>query len=154
MGRDCWVSHLSSRLVFLAHYGVVRLRLFSLIPLVLAVITGRRLLNLPREIHTASSLLNLTTRLLMENPFLLAMSPAVLLAMLLLSIPFITLAFRLLLVGYWTDYDTPRSAWHIREWAHWAIAGTIIVWLWTWGVARGLLRATCAGVIGAWYFGE
>ncbi|KAH9931710.1 plasma-membrane choline transporter-domain-containing protein [Epithele typhae] len=129
------------------------LRLFSLVPLVLALLTGRRLLNLPRDIHTASSLLNLTTRLLMENPFLLALSPTVLLAMLLLSIPFITLAFRLLLVGFTTS-DGPRSAWHVREWAHWAIAGTIGVCLWTWGVGIGLLRVTCAGVIGAWYFSD
>ena len=130
------------------------LRLFSLVPLALAVYTGRRLLDLPRDIHTASSLLNLTTRLLMENPFLLALSPAVLLAMLLLSIPFITLAFRLLLVGYFSNPYTPRSVWHPAEWAHWAIAGTIGVWLWSWGVARGVLRVTCAAVIGAWYFAE
>ena len=129
-----------------------RLRLFSLIPLVLAIITGRRLLHLPREIHTASSLLNLTTRLLMENPFLLALSPAVLLAMLLLSIPFITLAFRFLLVG--TVTGGPQPAWHVSEWAHWGIAATVGVWLWSWGVARGLIRTTCAGVIGAWYFAE
>ncbi|KAL1947681.1 hypothetical protein VTO73DRAFT_13405 [Trametes versicolor] len=132
----------------------VGLRLFSLVPLVLAVLTGRRLLNLPRDIHTASSLLTLTTRLLMENPFLLALSPAVLLAMLLLSIPFITLAFRLLLVGVYTPVSPTRSAWHVSEWAHWAIAATIGVWLWTWGVARGLLRVSCAGVIGAWYFAD
>ncbi|TFK90285.1 hypothetical protein K466DRAFT_543684 [Polyporus arcularius HHB13444] len=132
----------------------VGLRLFALVPLVLAILTGRRLLNLPRDIHTASSLLTLTTRLLMENPFLLALSPAVLLAMFLLSIPFITLAFRLLLVGYFINPHTPRSAWHVAEWAHWAIAATIGVWLWTWGVARGLLRVTCAGVIGAWYFAD
>ncbi|KAI0748426.1 plasma-membrane choline transporter-domain-containing protein [Daedaleopsis nitida] len=124
----------------------VGLRLFSIIPLVLAILTGRRLLHLPRDIHMASSLLNLTTRLLMENPFLLALSPAVLLAMLLLSIPFITLAFRLLLIGYFTNPDTPRSAWHVSQWAHWGIALTIGVWLWTWGVARGMLRVTCAGV--------
>ncbi|KAI0647476.1 plasma-membrane choline transporter-domain-containing protein [Trametes meyenii] len=132
----------------------VGLRLFSLVPLVLAILTGRRLLNLPRDIHTASSLLTMTTRLLMENPFLLALSPAVLLAMLLLSIPFITLAFRLLLVGYYTPLSPTRSSWHVSEWAHWAIAGTIGVWLWTWGVARGLLRVACAGVIGAWYFAD
>ena len=126
--------------------------MFSLVPLALAVLTGRRLLNLPRDIHTASSLLTLTTRLLMENPFLLALPPAVLLAMFLLSIPFITLAFRLLLVVF--TPEKPRAAWHVAEWAHWAIAGTIGVWLWTWGVARGLLRVTCAGVIGAWYFAE
>ncbi|KAI0373081.1 hypothetical protein BV20DRAFT_1014481 [Pilatotrama ljubarskyi] len=132
----------------------VGLRLFSLVPLVLAILTGRRLLHLPRDIHTASSLLTLTTRLLKENPFLLALSPAVLLAMLLLSIPFITLTFRLLLVGYFEPISSTRSAWHVREWAHWAIAGTIGVWLWTWGVARGLIRVACAGVIGAWYFAD
>ncbi|OSD08429.1 hypothetical protein PYCCODRAFT_1429497 [Trametes coccinea BRFM310] len=132
----------------------VGLRLFSLVPLVLAILTGRRLLNLPREIHSASSLLDLTTRRLMENPFLLALSPAVLLAALLLSIPFMTLTFRLLLVGRFTPLSPTRSAWHVSEWAHWAIAGTIAVWLWTWGVARGLLRVTCAGVIGAWYFAD
>ncbi|KAH9852753.1 plasma-membrane choline transporter-domain-containing protein [Lenzites betulinus] len=132
----------------------VGLRLFAIVPLVLAILTGRRLLHLPRDIHTASSLLTLTTRLLMENPFLLALSPAVLLAALLLSIPFITLAFRLLLVGVYTPVSPTRSAWHVSEWAHWAIAATIGVWLWSWGVARGLLRVSCAGVIGAWYFAD
>ncbi|OCH93823.1 hypothetical protein OBBRIDRAFT_770801 [Obba rivulosa] len=134
----------------------VGLRLFSLIPLALSLLTARRLLTLPREIHTASSLLTLTTRLLVANPFLLALSPAVLLATLLVSIPFITLAFRLLLVGYFTHpYGNPSGwEWHVRGWANWAIAGTIGIWLWTWGVARGLLRVTCAGVIGSWYFGD
>ncbi|EMD38127.1 hypothetical protein CERSUDRAFT_82365 [Gelatoporia subvermispora B] len=134
----------------------VGLRLFSLIPLALSLLTARRLLTLPREIHTASSLLTLTTRLLVANPFLLALSPAVLLATLLISIPFITLSFRLLLVGYFTHPAGNPSGWewHVRGWANWAIAGTVVVWLWTWGVARGLLRVACAGVIGAWYFSD
>lgn len=133
-----------------------RLRLFALIPLVFALLTARRLVNLPREIHTASSLLNLATRILMANPFLLALSPAVLLAELLASLPFVTLAFRLLLVGYaWNPLNTPTGwEWHVKAWANWAIAGTVCVWLWTWGVGRGLLRVTCAGVIGSWYFSE
>jgi hypothetical protein len=42
----------------------------------------------------------------------------------------------------------------VRGWANWAIAGTVVVWLWTWGVARGVLRVAAAGVIGAWYFAE
>lgn len=131
----------------------VGLRLFALIPLVLSLLTARRLVNLPRDIHTASSLLNLTTHLLMANPFLLALSPAVLLAALVASIPFITLAFRLLLIGYFTG-PTTALEWHIRGWANWSIAGTIGVWLWSWGVARGILRVTCAGVIGSWYFAD
>ena len=137
-------------------YHLCRLRLFSLVPLVLSIITGRRLLSLPRELHTASSLLNLTTRILVANPFMLGLSPAVLLAVLLASIPFLTLAFRLLLIGYFSQAPGDKSSWewHVHAWANWAIAGTVIVWLWTWGVARGLLRVTCAGVIGAWYFAE
>ncbi|KAH9950218.1 plasma-membrane choline transporter-domain-containing protein [Amylocystis lapponica] len=133
----------------------VGLRLFSLVPLALSALTARKLLDLPRDIHTASSLLTLTTRVLVANPFLLALSPAVLLAALLASIPFVTLAFRLLLIGY-LSRPTGSSVleWHIHGWANWAIAGTIGIWLWSWGVARGLLRVTCAGVIGAWYFAD
>lgn len=129
------------------------LRLFALIPFVLSLITGRRLLSLPRTLHTASSLLTLTSRLLASNPFLLALSPAVLLASLIASIPFATLAFRLLLIGY-TVKDPSGLAWHVQAWADWAIVGTLSVWLWTWGVARGVLRVSCAGVVGAWYFSE
>lgn len=87
----------------------------------------------------------------MSNPFLLALSPAILLIILIASIPFITLIFRLLLMGYFVK---GQSEWHIEEWADWAIVGAIGVWLWSWGVARGILRTTCAGVIGAWYYAE
>ncbi|PCH37946.1 hypothetical protein WOLCODRAFT_135946 [Wolfiporia cocos MD-104 SS10] len=134
----------------------VGLRLFALIPLVFSFLTARKLLDLPRDIHTASSLLTLTTRLLVANPFLLALSPAVLLLALLASIPFLTLVFRLLLIVYFAypHGSTSVGVWHVRGWAHWAIAGTIGIWLWSWGVARGLLRVTCAGVIGAWYFAD
>ncbi|KAF6763525.1 plasma-membrane choline transporter-domain-containing protein [Ephemerocybe angulata] len=108
----------------------VGLRLFSIIPLILAIITGRRLLHLPQQIHTTSSTLTLTTHLLMANPFLLALSPVVLLATLIASLPFLTLIFRLLLIG------------------------TVLVWLWSWGVSRGVMRMTTASVIAAWYFAD
>jgi len=107
--------------------------------------------DLPREIHSTSSILDLTTRLLLANPFLLALSPAILLAMLVASIPFITLIFRLLLIGYFLG---PNSSLEWHGWANWAIFGTVGVWLWSWGIARGMLRTTCAGVVGAWYFAE
>ncbi|KAJ3486007.1 hypothetical protein NLJ89_g11850 [Agrocybe chaxingu] len=131
----------------------VGLRLFALVPLVLSIITARRLLHLPRQIHTTSSTLTLTTHLLISNPFLLALSPAILLVMLLGSLPFVTLIFRLLLVGYSTKVKTGWE-WHVHAWANWAIVGTLSVWLWSWAVARGVLRATCASVIGAWYFAD
>ncbi|KAK0211275.1 plasma-membrane choline transporter-domain-containing protein [Desarmillaria ectypa] len=130
------------------------LRLFSLLPLALSILTARRLLNLPRDIHSTSSTLTLSTQILMANPFLLALSPTILLATLLASIPFVTLIFRLLLIGYFTPpYEGSSSwEWHVRGWANWSITATVGVWLWTWGVARGVLRMTCASVIGAWYF--
>jgi len=134
-------------------YQYSSLRLFALIPLALAFITGRRLLSLPQKIHSTSSVLTLTTQLLSSHPLLLLLSPAVLLAALLVSIPFLTLTFRLLLVGY-MSHPSSGFEWHLNGWANWAIAGTISWWLWTWAVARGVLRVTTAAVIAAWYFTE
>ncbi|KDQ50222.1 hypothetical protein JAAARDRAFT_142283 [Jaapia argillacea MUCL 33604] len=131
----------------------VGLRLFSIIPLALSILTARRLVHLPQQIHSTSSLLNLTTRLLIANPFLLALSPAILLTSLLASLPFLTLIFRLLLIGY-VRQKPEGWEWHVMAWADWAIVGTVGVWLWSWGVARGLLRVTTAGVIGAWYYSD
>ncbi|KAG6864417.1 hypothetical protein C0991_009647 [Blastosporella zonata] len=134
----------------------VGLRLFSIVPLVLCIITARRLVHLPRELHVTSATLNLSTELLINNPFLLALSPAILLITLLASIPFLTLIFRLLLIGYVDVPSTGSSAaeWHIHGWANWSISAAAAVWLWTWGVARGVLRMTTASVIGAWYFAD
>ncbi|KAF9053107.1 hypothetical protein BJ165DRAFT_838165 [Panaeolus papilionaceus] len=131
----------------------VGLRLFALIPLTLAFITGRRLMHLPRSIHVTSSTLTLTTHLLISNPFLLGLSPAILICALIGSIPFATLTFRLLLHGYGTK-DASGWEWHVQAWANWSIFGTVSVWLWSWAVARGVLRMTCASVIGAWYFAD
>ncbi|KAG6918853.1 hypothetical protein DXG01_011258 [Tephrocybe rancida] len=134
----------------------VGLRLFSIVPLILCLITARRLVHLPRELHVTSATLNLTTELLINNPFLLALSPVILLVALLASIPFLTLIFRLLLIGYFDQISRGSSTWewHLRGWANWSIAGAVAVWLWTWGVARGVLRMTTASVIGAWYFAD
>ena len=44
--------------------------------------------------------------------------------------------------------------WHLYTRADWAIVGSVTVWLWSWGVARGILRMTCSSVIGAWYYAE
>jgi hypothetical protein len=90
---------------------VSSLRLFSVVPLVLSVITARR------------------------------------------SIPFITLVFRLLLIGLVFEPNGTLEG-HVQGWASWAIFGAVGVWLWGWGIAKGMLCTTCAGVIGAWYFAE
>ncbi|EJD05774.1 uncharacterized protein FOMMEDRAFT_139123 [Fomitiporia mediterranea MF3/22] len=130
----------------------VGLRLFSLVPFVLAILTARRLPRLPEKIHSTSSILTLSTSLLLSNPFLLALSPLMLLLALLGSIPFLTLSFRLLLIRVYPQTSGNSWEWHVKSWAEWSIAGTIAVWLWSWGVTRGVLRTTCASVVGAWYF--
>ena len=81
-----------------------RLRLFSIIPLVLSLITARRLLHSPpsnpyRVINTHIS------RIFILNPFILALSPTVLLLMLISSLAFATLIFWLLLFGYATNLE-------------------------------------------------
>ncbi|KAF5364566.1 hypothetical protein D9758_005505 [Tetrapyrgos nigripes] len=134
----------------------VGLRIFSFLPLFLslyAMIRFYRLsqFDLPRtlaRINASAALLNLTTDILVNNPLLLVLSPSLLLIALLGSIPFLTLIFRLSLVGY-----ASNNEWHLRSWTPWAIFGTVGVWLWTWGVVRGILRVVVSGVVGGWYFG-
>ena len=54
------------------------------------------------------------THLLITNPLLLALSPAILVIMLVGSIPFVTLIFRLLLVSYSTKIGQSRFERHGR----------------------------------------
>ena len=122
------------------------LHLFSLL-------SARRSLHLPRYIHTTSSILTLTNHLLIANPFVLAPSPAILLAML-GSLPFIAFIFRLLLNAHKTPVSKSGIEWHVHAWANWAIVLVISIWLWSWVVKRGVLRMRCASIIGAWYFAE
>jgi hypothetical protein len=117
-------------------------------------LTARRLLDLPHDLHTTSSLLDLTARVLLSNPYLLALSPAILLTALVASIPFLTLIFRLLLIGHFDPVKNGLVSWHVQAWANWIIALVATVWLWSWGVARGVLRVSVAAVVGAWYFAE
>lgn len=151
MGRDSRVSFLASQGLYRRLITITSLRLFAIVPFILAIITARRVLSLPQELHTTSALLTLCTRILLQQPFLLALSPAILLIALLGSLPFITLAFRLLLVGGWSRSG---SVWRVRTWADWAIVGDAIIWLWSWGVARGVMRVAAAGAVGSWYFSE
>ncbi|KJA24217.1 hypothetical protein HYPSUDRAFT_200725 [Hypholoma sublateritium FD-334 SS-4] len=132
----------------------VGLRLFALVPLTLCLITARRLLHLPAHIHRTSSTLVLATHLLAAHPPLAALSPALLLALLLASLPFLTAALRLLLIGYASGGATAGWEWHVRAYAHWGVAGVLGVWLWSWAVARGALRMAAASVVGAWYYSD
>ncbi|KAF9014234.1 plasma-membrane choline transporter-domain-containing protein [Cyathus striatus] len=124
----------------------VGLRLFSLIPLTLSILSARRLLNLlnasTRKWHTNTHDAPSGDIPTLHPP----LSPLLLIVSLLLSIPFITVLFRLLLVGY--KYGSPpRTEWRLHQWADWAIVGVVGVWLWCWG-------SHCCGVVGSWYFAD
>ncbi|KAF9072708.1 hypothetical protein BDP27DRAFT_1319844 [Rhodocollybia butyracea] len=116
------------------------LRIFSLIPLVLAIYISYRLYRLftsPGQVEftTVPLLLTLSTQILSSNPLLLAFSPFLLFVLFLGSMPFGVLGARLLISGTIS------------------LIPTLIVWLWSWAVVRGVLRVVSAGVVGGWYFG-
>ncbi|KAF7319042.1 hypothetical protein HMN09_00240400 [Mycena chlorophos] len=115
------------------------LRLFALVPLALAVISVRRL---PEELRRASrspALLSLSTRILFfRAPLLLVLSPLVLLAALILSLPIMTLLVRLPL----------SHSWYMQL----ASAFVAFFALHVFFLARSIQRSVVAGGVGAWYF--
>jgi len=109
--------------------------------------TTRRLLHLC-QIHMASSTV---THILILNPFILALSPTVLLLMLISSLPFCVIYFPAVLL--WL-YDETRRYHRRLGMAFTCLGvGTSAIWFWSWGVARGIM-STCSSVVGAWYFAE
>ncbi|KAG8839821.1 hypothetical protein FRC18_003833 [Serendipita sp. 400] len=131
----------------------IGLRLFALVPLVLAALSARALYHRRTRLYETISVVTLSTRLLLEpgQVGLLALSPAILLSSVLVSLPFLSLAFHLLLIGYF-DNGTNGAQWHVKPYAGWLIAMTLFVWLWTWFIARDVLRMSVSALIGAWYF--
>lgn len=129
----------------------VGLRIFSLLPLVSAVLSARSLLARRRQLEQTINVVELSTTILLAHPPLFVLSPAILFACMIMSLPILALVFRLFLVGYW-DGSSSSYEWHLKTYAGWLIAGATFFWLWTWAVARGVLRVTSAGVVGKWYF--
>lgn len=118
-------------------------------PLALAGLTARSLYNRRLRLHETISVVSLATRLLLEPGQLplMALSPAILLASILGSLPFLSLIFHLLLIGYFSYED-----WVVRPYAGWLTFGAIFVWIWSWFISRDVLRMSVATVIGSWYF--
>ena len=130
------------------------LRLFSLIPLGLSLYTARSLYYRQEALLRTVSVVELSTSLLLSFSPVLLLSLSVLLGALIASIPFVSLLVRLLLVGYFPKASTPQSRmeWHIYSYAAWLIFVVAAIWFWSWGVARGVMRAVASGVVGHWYF--
>ncbi|KAJ7064884.1 hypothetical protein C8F01DRAFT_1128586 [Mycena amicta] len=115
------------------------LRLFALIPLSLAVLSVRRLPEELRRAARSPALLSLSTRILFfRAPLLLILSPLILLAGLILSLPILTLLVRLPL----------SHSWYMQLGSALVAACALHVYF----VARSVQRSVVAGGVGAWYF--
>ena len=68
------------------------------------------------------------------------------------SIPFLTLLIRLGTIGYWRHPRENTWVFHLRPYAGLLIFLVTLIWVWTWGVIRGVGRVAVAGVVGEWYF--
>lgn len=117
---------------------------------------------------------------LLAHPPLLALTPALLAVFSVASIPFLVVIMRLLLLGYYESpsvlktcraqsrdptvltppllrFSRPRRpegtyVYHLKPKATPLILLVVGLWVWMWGVFRGVGRVTIAGVVGEWYF--
>ncbi|KZT43990.1 hypothetical protein SISSUDRAFT_1057005 [Sistotremastrum suecicum HHB10207 ss-3] len=131
----------------------IGLRIYSLVPLILAILTARSIHNLRHSFTQTVRVTEISVRLLLSHSPLLMLSAAVLFVAFIVSLPFLGLIFRLMLVGQFSKDGREGSLhWHVAGYANWLIFLTTTVWVWSWFIARGVLRVTCSGVIAAWYF--
>jgi hypothetical protein len=127
------------------------LRLFALIPLILAIVIARALYSRYRSLLRGVPVISLSSALVLAHPPLLALSLALLVGALVLSIPFLALVFRLMLVGGFVK-DGGSYAWRVKGWAWWMAVLVTGVLMWSWAVVRGAMRVTVAGVVAFWYY--
>lgn len=124
----------------------VGLRIFSLVPTILAISAARSVFYIMSRTNRTIDTVQLVTKFLLSSPPLLAISPALLFAALLGTLPFISLSFRLLLVGYGGSY------WHMKAYAVWFLILVSFTWAWSCCIIRGMLRVISAATVGAWFF--
>lgn len=93
-------------------------------------------------------MISLSSALVLAHPPLLGLSLALLIGALIFSLPFLSLIFRLMLVGKFTM----NGGWRVEGWAWWMAVLVSGVLLWSWAVVRGALRVTVAAVVASWYY--
>ncbi|KAI5450338.1 hypothetical protein NCC49_003121 [Naganishia albida] len=133
-------------------WGTTGLRWCAGIPLVLAGLSTMMVWRRRRRLQTSVAVVEIATSFLIEHPILLLITPALLVVFSLISIPFLALVLRLLLVGYYRHPREHTYIWHVRPYAGWLIALVTLLWLWTWVIVRGIGRVVLAAVLGEWYF--
>jgi hypothetical protein len=105
-----------------------------------------------RRLERTVAVVELSTHLLLTHTPLLLLTPVLLAVFTLTSLPFFTLIIRLGMIGYWRHPKENTYIYHLRPYAGWLIFLVTLIWVWTWGVIRGVGRVAIAGVIGEWYF--
>lgn len=118
----------------------------------LAAWFGRLVWIRRKRLERTVAVVELSTHLLLTHPPLLLLTPLLLGVFALVSIPFLTLLIRLGMIGYWRHPRENTYIFQLRPYAGWLIALVTLVWIWTWGVIRGVGRVAIAGVVGEWFF--
>jgi hypothetical protein len=133
-------------------WGTSGLRILAVLLWALAAFFGRLVWIRRKRLERTVAVVELSTELLLSHPPLLLLTPLLLGVFALASIPFMTLLVRLAMIGYWRHPKENTYIYQIAPRAGWLIALVTIVWVWTWGVIRGVGRVAVAGVMGEWYF--
>jgi hypothetical protein len=133
-------------------WSTTGMRIGAVLLWVLAAWFGRLVWLRRKRLERTAAVVELSTNLLLTHPPLLLLTPLLLGVFALTSIPFLTLLIRLGMIGYWRHPRENTYIFHIRPYAGWLIFLVTLVWVWTWGVIRGVGRVAVAGVVGEWYF--
>ncbi|KAH8080812.1 plasma-membrane choline transporter-domain-containing protein [Filobasidium floriforme] len=128
------------------------LRLFALVPFALAILFGRMVWKRRKRLERTVAVVELSSSFLLDHPPVLLLTPALLMVFAVLSIPYLTLLLRLLLIGYYRHPRENTYIWHVKPYADILIVVVSLLWLWTWVVVKGVGRVVTAAVISEWYF--
>ena len=127
------------------------LRLFSIIPLALCVLSARSLYHRRETLLRTVAVVELASTVVLDHPPILALSLSLLFGALVASLPFLSLILRLTLIGYYSQRKSDDD-WHVRGYAGWLAILVTIIWVWSWWVVRGALKVSVSGLVGQWYF--
>ncbi|KAG0149674.1 hypothetical protein CROQUDRAFT_653229 [Cronartium quercuum f. sp. fusiforme G11] len=103
--------------------------------------------NERKRIDRTIKVLELSTGVIIEHPSLVLVCLATTIMCIMMSLPFVTLVYKLVLLG---SYDHNR--WVIDSGSVIQAIVTAFIWSWTLNVIRNLQRIVISGVVSHWYF--
>lgn len=103
--------------------------------------------NQRQRIDRTIKVLELSTGVIIEHPSLILVCLAITMSCIVMSLPFVTLVYKLVLLG---SYD--RNQWVITSGPITQVLLAGFIWSWTLNVIRNLQRIIISGVVSHWYF--